>query len=454
MASSPTSDRSLRGIAAAVLIGGLLGAVLSLLVGTVARRELFDTWQRVAPRAISGDRVAVILIDPLSFDAVGPWPWPRYYIARLTEKIAAQKPKAIGFDIIFAEPDAHNPQAFAELYPELAPAAAAAVRALPAMDAVLADVLARTPVVLARVGVGKDGSDPAAMMVDPEIAGRPPRRTLATREILASIPEIDDVALGHAMINGPPDDDGIVRRVPLTVLAGGRPMPGLAIELARIAAGAERIVWRGTTLLLAGLRLPADDEGRLPLRFGNWPARATHSAAEVLGDKVPAGTFAGKVVLVGMGAEGTADIVATPLTTEGFGVFVQAQAVDAILHGGWLRRPAWVEASEWAAGVVLALLVAIGGANRRRSVLTAGVAIAVALPLISWLAFAGANHLFDPVRPILVGLGALLALETGLFLRARRERSRLAAELVNQKIASALQEGELQAARAIQLGMV
>jgi serine phosphatase RsbU (regulator of sigma subunit) len=169
---------------------------------------------------------------------------------------------------------------------------------------------------------------------------------------------------------------------------------------------------------------------------------------------VPAGAFRGKVVLVGLGAEGIADLVMTPLETEGYGVFVQAQAVDAILTGGWLSRPAWLVAGEWAYGVVLAILIAVAGTRRRRwPWLVAGVLI-LALPLKSWLFFHAAGLLFDPLRPAMIGLGAAFAFLTLTALRGRAERLRLARALVEQRVTSAMQEGELQAARAIQLGMV
>jgi serine phosphatase RsbU (regulator of sigma subunit) len=62
--------------------------------------------------------------------------------------------------------------------------------------------------------------------------------------------------------------------------------------------------------------------------------------------------------------------------------------------------------------------------------------------------------LFDPLRPAMIGSGAALALGALIFVRGRTERAQLARELVEQRITSAMQEGELQAARAIQLGMV
>ena len=452
--ANPLEARARRTVGWAVLLGGIVGALLSIAVGDNWRRSLFDEWQRAAPRTIAPDKVAVVLIDSLSLEAVGPWPWPRYYIARLTEEIARQQPKAIGFDVIFAEPDALNPVNFADLYRELDPAAALRVRALPTMDETLAKVIGSAPVLLARLGVERDGLNPATLLVDPAVTGKPPAGLLRSQQVLASIPELDDVALAHAMINGPPDDDGNVRRVPLSVMAGGQTMPGFAVELARLGADAPELSWRGQNLALGSRLLPADAEGRLAIRMGNVPSGSTFSAAEVIAGKIPRGAFAGKVVLVGLGAEGTADIVSTPLSTEIFGVLVQAQAIDAILGGGWLSRPAWIDWAEWTAALLLVTLAVFAGGTRRYWLLAVGGAVVAALWAGSFLAFDRANLLFDPLRPTLIGFAAAIAMGVTLFALARAERARLAAALTEQRVSAAEQEGELKAARRIQMGMV
>ena len=439
----------------AVVLGGIVGALLSLVTADWHRRTLFDEWQRLAPRQIASDKVAVVLIDSLSLEAVGPWPWPRYYIARLTEKIAEQRPKAIGFDMVFAEPDALNPQNFAGLYPdELDAATRTKVTALPTMDAILAEVFGRAPVVLARSVSDHDGVDPATLLVDPPIRGTPPPGTLRQKQVLASLPEIDGVALAHGLVNGPPDDDGIVRRVPLTIMAGNQPMPGFAAELARLGLGADDLAWHGRKLAIGDRVLEADDTANLPFRMGHLSGSAVASAAEVLGGKVRPDAFTDKVVLIGLGAEGTADIVATPLQTEVFGVLVQAQAVDAMMSGSWLARPGWVAWSEVAASLVLLILVLAAGGLRAYWQLAVALALAVALPIASFFAFDRANLLFDPVRPIMVGVCASFAMWITLFALARAERARLATQLVEQRVSAAEQEGELKAARRIQLGMV
>ena len=81
----------------------LTAVLLSLATGERPRRAVFDTWQRAAPRDLSASEVRIVMIDGESLKAVGPWPWPRYYLARLTEEIAAGGASVIGFDMFFPE---------------------------------------------------------------------------------------------------------------------------------------------------------------------------------------------------------------------------------------------------------------------------------------------------------------------------------------------------------------
>ena len=195
---------------AAGLVALVAAAVISLFAGEAMRRPLFDFWQRAAPRDLAGTQVHVVLIDGDSIAAVGPWPWPRYHMARLTEEIAARHPKAIGFDMLFPEPDRVRPDIFAALYPELNPAAAAEVRKLPPMDRLWGQVIGRAPVVLGRAGVAVGGSDPSQLFVDAAIKGMLPPAMPAEPGVIANIAELEQAALGHGLLNGRPDSDGTV----------------------------------------------------------------------------------------------------------------------------------------------------------------------------------------------------------------------------------------------------
>lgn len=272
---------------------------------------------------------------------------------------------------------------------------------------------------------------------------------------LAAIPELDDVALGTGLLNGRPDSDGVVRAVPLVMRAGGKARPGFALEIARHALGVESIVVDGSWVRLDGHAIPIDPHGRMRLHFSQFPTRNIFSAADVLGDAkhLKPDAFAGKPVIIGLSAEGTSDIAATPLVAEEYGPLIQAQAVDAILRDGWLQRPAWTAPAEWAAALFLAFL-ALGNAfyGRRYRIFLAFVFLAV--PLASWLAFTNAALLLDPARPLLVGGGGVAGIAMGLFALARIDRERLRETLVQERIVAAEAEGELEAARAIQMGMV
>ena len=68
----------------------LVAVVISLLTGDATRGALFDRWQAMSPRDLAATKVDVVLIDSDSIAAVGSWPWPRYYMARLTEQTAAR----------------------------------------------------------------------------------------------------------------------------------------------------------------------------------------------------------------------------------------------------------------------------------------------------------------------------------------------------------------------------
>ena len=432
----------------------LLAILLTLAAGDRMRRGLFDSWQALKERDLSATEVRVVLIDDASIEFVGSWPWPRYYLARLTEELAARGAQVIGFDVLFAEHDRVRAETLLTIYPELSPAVVAEVQSLEPMDQLFGKVIGSAPVVLAHAGVERAPSDQPPI-ADAPISGSLPSMVDSWPAELAAIPELDDVALGHGLVNGRPDVDGVVRSVPLVMRAGGKPRPSFSLEIARHALGSAAVRVAGDSLRVGGRAIPIDRRGRMRLHFGTFPEDKIISAAQVLGhdSRLSADTFKGRPVIIGVSAEGTSDISATPIAAEEFGPLVQAQSVDAILRGGWLKRPSWMGSVEWAVAALLALLALGNAVFGRKYRLLLALAFG-ALPAASWLAFAKAGLLFDPARPAVVGIGAISGVAIGLFALARIERERLRDALVQERVLAAEAEGELQAARAIQLGMV
>ena len=69
--------RPARRVVLAWLAMSLIAFLVTLAVGDRLRRGVFDGWQAISPRDLSATDVRVVMIDDLSIDFLGPWPWPR-----------------------------------------------------------------------------------------------------------------------------------------------------------------------------------------------------------------------------------------------------------------------------------------------------------------------------------------------------------------------------------------
>ncbi|HLZ77299.1 CHASE2 domain-containing protein [Phenylobacterium sp.] len=455
-------------------MGGIAAAILAALTlltaGDAIRQPLFDTWQRLAaPVPPPPSAAAVVLIDGPSLKAVGGWPWSRYVMARLTEAIASRGAKAIGFDILFPEADRTTPGLFADLYPELPKPTADEIRKLPSMDAIFARVIGRSPVVLGRAGIDKDSLDlvggAAPAPPEAQFTGAAPSGIFAYPEVGASLTILDGAALGHALYNGPKDPDGVTRRVPLVARAAGTLTPGFALELVRVAEGEDgaKLISNGGRLRAVQLgrhTLPVDAQGRMALRFRGLKGADTISAVELLRTGVRPDIFKNKIVLVGLAAAGTSDIVTTPTGVQTYGVLVQAEAVNNIVGSsakgsGGLYRPDWAMIAEWSLGLLAA--AAAWWFTPRLGLLalvTAAVALTGLAVGTSYGGFLQQGWLLDPAPVLAPGVATAAAMIALLFVEGRRVQARLRGALDEERVSAAKIAGELSAAAEIQSGML
>lgn len=449
-----SAGRTRRLAVAAVLIGALIGTVLSALAADFERRLIFDAWQRIENRELATDDVVVVLIDDTSVELYGQWPWSRLDLSALIEKTAEAEPAVIGVDMYFPQADPSRPEAFVSTYEDaglLDEDTKAEILALPNWDDRLAYFIGSTPtpIVLARATLPAGGV-PADELFYTQMEGVPPEGTMGADNVLKSIDELDGVASATAFVDGMPDKDGVVRRVPLAIRAGDATGAGFAIELARQKRGVHMLRWEGQQLLLGDSLIPSDRKGNLQFKMARYDDAYEAKiipAFRVLSEQLDPELLRGKIVILGVAATGTYDIVATPMGAEVPGTVVQAQAVDAILKGEWLSYPGWVKALEVAAAAILvALLLGAAVTFRNRFILIAAV-VAIALPVISLLAYLEMNLLFDPARPLLIGILGALGLLIARYAIALQE-------LVQQRIREAEQKREEESARKLQLRMV
>ncbi len=238
------------------------------------------------------------------------------------------------------------------------------------------------------------------------------------------IPALADAASGLGFLNWLPDNDRVVRRVPLVLDLNGQIQPSLAMETLRVAQGASGYLLKSTTAAgnTAGktqfleaikdgdVTVPVQADGELRVWFAKTNPRRSIPAWKVLQLDADLSDLAGKIVFVGSSATMLNDIVATPLDPSTPGVEAHAQLIEQILSGITLERPDWAAGAELVAGAVLSLTLAalLPFVAIYWTVLLGMSAMAV-LAYGSWVAFARHGILIDPLPPSLTAGFVFLA---------------------------------------------
>jgi adenylate cyclase len=402
----------------------LLAAVLLLTDPTwlqQMRQLVFDQYQRWQPRVWQDTPVRVIDVDEDSLARLGQWPWPRTRMAQLVRRAQDAQAAAIGFDVVFSEPDRTSPRWMQALW-DLPPAQAAALASLPDHDAVFAEAIGRGGVVLglALQPAGSTPPSPAlplkARFVQLGAAAEPYLPSVAAA--MAPLPVLAAAAAGHGAIAFLPDRDGVVRRVPMLMRVGGQLLPSLSAEMLRVGQRETNYFVRAddglgggmSELRVGGITLPTSGAGELWVHYAPPAPARTIPAWKLLQGQVPPEELQGRLLLVGSSAQGLMDLRFSPLGQIIPGVEVHAQTLELALTGGLLQRPAWAPAAEALALVLCGVLVGVLAVTVSPA-LSAGATVAVlaALGAVAWWAFASHRLLLDPLTPafgVLAGFAA------------------------------------------------
>ncbi len=423
------------------------------------RLAWFDGYQALLPRQVQSMPAVIVEIDEKSLNEIGQWPWPRNETARLIDRIAAAAPAAVGLDLLWPQPDRLSPEALARTLPPSEAATRERLLALPTHDALLAAAIARAPVVLAIAGQPYPTRDTLRAPPFRILGGTSVPGLWSHEGVLTSLADIDRAAAGHGLISA--DLEGaVVRRLPLAASVAGTLVPGLELEMLRVATGSAAVGLeveggRARRVVVNGFAHPVQGDGSAWLHFSPRDARRYVSAADVMAGRVPRDRLEGKLVLVGVTGLGLLDYQTVPGGERMPGVEVRAQLLEMIFDATPLTRPGWMPGLEWlvyAAGA-LALVWLMPVMAPRRALALGGALIGATLAL-GWAGFAGMRVLFDGANPALnlaLVFGALLVLS---LVEARRRERTLRAEIQRQREQAARVAGELEAARRIQTGIL
>src|SRR4030042_3233006 len=160
-----------------------------------------------------------------------------------------------------------------------------------------------------------------------------------------NLPEITGAAAGGGYFNMVPDPDGAVRWLPMTLLYGPDFFAPLSLVAAQHYQGRAPLGLTMSRLGVEEIRLgprsiPVDNFGRLLIDYLGPPGKIpSYSAATLMAGKLPPGALKDKVVLLGATAVGIYDLRVTTFSGVCPGLEIQANIVDNILRGDFLKKP-------------------------------------------------------------------------------------------------------------------
>ena len=331
-------------------VRALCGAALAAAIPIIAWNsfveqlgaQLTDILMRMRPPAHSegvGD-VVLVAIDDATASRYGPLPLRRSMLAAGLDRLAEFPPKVLALDLLISEPGD------------------------PAGDEALVRAVQRFP--RAVVSAALDSS-----------AGR--ERWILPLPGLAA-------AAATAHVHAAQDPDGVVRSLLLTKAARDRRFWALALQAVRLAKADKPPVERRDSLSLGSIEIPASEsQSRLMLINFAGPEGAFRRIpfSALLDGSAKADMFRGRIVIVGVTAQGSGDRLFTAVSSYlGMsGIEIHANAVRTILDRAFLvpLKPV----SEYLACAIVALICFLSARSLRGMRLALALAgAAVALPLV------------------------------------------------------------------------
>ena len=431
-----------------VRVAAHVGGVIHLASMQRAEAWLYDSWlKRTAPVGLD-DRIAILDIDEASLKSIGRWPWSRDTMSALVDKLFDHYyVGALGFDVVFAEPDTSSGLDSLKHLAERDLAGSrdfkAALKKLePSLDydARFAKTLADRPISLgfyfipqgfgdAKSGILPPPSLPLTVF-SPKQPGNPPATGFG-----ANLPIFQYVAQGAGFFNMRADEDGTARQMYMVAPFENGYYPSLSASTLRVAFGGDplvagvetqRLLGRNYTapwVDVGGIRVPLSADGTVHVPYRAGAPFPYISAADVLSGKVPLAQLENRIVLLGSTAPGLADLRVTPFSNAFPGVEIHAHLLAGMLDGTTRYTPPWTENALLAAVLLIGLVLTLILLRFKPLV---GLVASVGLLALLLAAYAAAWARFWVVpmaAPMVMVLG-LYALNTayGYFAESRNKR--------------------------------
>ncbi|OQB54755.1 MAG: Adenylate cyclase 1 [Deltaproteobacteria bacterium ADurb.Bin151] len=421
---------------------------------------------RMASRGplVPGNETAIAAIDEKSISELGRWPWPRSTIARLVDLLKKGGAKAIGFDIVFSEPDDR-----ADL--KTIDALTAEMKKSGVTDSNVLNLLQRQ-----RASAGEDGilaasiqkasnitlgyffhfsqqenekelahitqyrmEDHAARIVNSRYSAVNSLSGTSNDGYLprAFAPETNISILAAAaqnsgFFNTLPDSDGSNRWAPLVVALGENYYSSLAVSMVCsyldfpvLSLNLES--YGANSIGIGEKTIPTNESGQLLINYLGPPRTFPHySVADILSGTIPPDTFRDKIVLVGATAVGIYDLRVTPFSSTFPGVEIHATVIDNILHENFLTHSSFIRMIDVGAiilfGLIMGLLV-----SRLRPIsgMASALLIIAVFIAMNFLAFFRFNVWLNLVYPLTTMMMIYLGITIYHYFKEEQEKKKI-----------------------------
>lgn len=344
----------------------------------------YDLLLQSGPQQKVSEVSLVVEIDEKSLAQFGQWPWPRYRIALLLEKLQHLGARSIALDMVFPEADRTS---LDELQKELQRDWKTPIdfsmlsESFRDNDRLLAHTLSQGPFVLGHSFrfTGEREKErschlhPISVAVRVEAGEQNSSGSLFRAQgVVCNLPLLSEAAGASGFFNAIKDPDGVLRRAPLLIAYNERLYPSLALAAYIRAYGAKQVVLNvhsGTveSIVVGETAIPVDARGSLLIHYrGKAKSFPFISAGDILLDRVSSEQVADKIVFIGSTAVGTGELHAAPLDSLFPGTEVHTTLIDNIFRKDFLSRPHWVLGFEFlcvfGSGLISTLLLAWTGA--------------------------------------------------------------------------------------------
>ncbi len=355
------------------------------------------------------EEIVIVDIDNRSLEKMGRYQqWSRAYHADMIHYLAQAGALAVVFDIMFLEADQDS-----SVDRQLTRATADAMNVVHAFSFSPADPDA----FLYRMTASPSALDSLKFSFScPENA----RSWLPKADRMdGELFPLYNAASRIGFVNFQPDNDSVIRRMPLFYQFADRCYPSLAMaavmHLLNISPEHIRFDGRHAVLLTdvddRTIRIPIDSHGRLLINFkGPFKTFRYVSYYDVYEKRVPPEFFTDKVVLIGASAAGLSDIRPVPFQGAFPGVEINANVICNILTNDYIRVPSVFITLLVLCGVVFIVTLSAGMLRTFYS-LPLAIGFSGLLVYIAFLLFTTNSTWVEIVRPTFaIWLGFLVVI--------------------------------------------